>query len=501
MENLKKPTKRDQMILDYYSKIRMNEEGNEVPLPKGDLESKREIWSLNKMENLTRNDETLTNRYNEMAVDGPFKFGYHWNEVIMNILFNEYVLADRRYMERYLNTKEVPKKRRGNPDGKIDDKDFVDYNPKKDHKFKKRKKSNKPMKDKEDSEFTPKKKFKKPMKKKEGIEETTSTGSAGGSFVGSNGEVNQSFAYTTKLGFIDKPDAKKALIGVPGGSVVMRTDESKDYLTNPKMFESIIEQLEEEKRHSAMVLRDRLAKQNEKNFYDDLKNNKEISDSVKKAATKADNSKIKSSMDLEKEQMKREFKPVKFDQKEDFKSEYNQITKGMEDLDYDIEPSDKFKERVKKEMGEEIYDKGRERVELKKEQPMYKKDGFPSEDPVKYKKKFEESYHLSTKYKDQFNKMKFVDFRLDESLYNDDCDNFIKLNFAGIGNTYTSKVELNESVKNILDNYEFYYDNVNDIIYHKKISDNINESMDLNKFKHLTGYNPSKYVSTKGNKK
>jgi hypothetical protein len=494
MENLKKPTKRDQMILDYYSKIKMNEEGNEIQLPKKDLESKREIWSLNKMENLTRNDETLTNRYNDMAIDGPFKFGYHWNEVIMNILFNEYVLTDRRYMERYLNTKEVPKKRRGNPDGKIDDKDFVDYNPKKDHKFKKRKKSNKPMKDKEDSEFTPKKKFKKPMKKKEGIEETTTSASSGqfsGPAIFASNEKNWKNAHV-------KP------VGVPGGSTILnniKLNESKDYLTNPKMFESIVEQLEEEKRHSAMVLKDRLAKQNEKNFYDDLKKNKEISDSVKKAATKADNSKIKSSMDLEKEQMKREFKPVKFDQKEDFKSEYDQITKGMEDLDYDIEPSDKFKERVKKEMGEEIYDKGRERVELKKDQVMYKKDKFPSEDPVKYKKRFEESYHVSTKYKDQFGKMKFVDFRLDESVYNDDCDNFIKLNFAGIGNTYTSKVELNESVKNILDNYEFYYDNVNDIIYHKKISDNINESMDLNKFRHLTGYNPSKYVSTKGNKK
>ena len=153
--------------------------------------------------------------------------------------------------------------------------------------------------------------------------------------------------------------------------------------------------------------------------------------------------------------MKREFKPVKFDQKKDFKSEYDKITKGMEDLDYDIERSDKFKERVKKEMGEEIYDKGRERVKLKADQPRYKKDPQPAESPSQYKKKFEESYHVSGKYKDQFSKIKIVDFRLDESSYNEETDNFIKLNVSGIGNTYSNKVELNESVKNILD--DAYY--------------------------------------------
>lgn len=475
MEKLKKPTERDQKILEYYSNVRINKEGKEVQLPKTDLESKREIWSLNKMENLTRNDETLTNRYNDMAVDGPFKFGYHWNEVIMNILFNEYVLADRRYMERYMNTKEVPKKRRGNPDGKIDDKDFIDYNPKKSKN--KDKKFRKKMKAKKD---------------KEEIKETTSAASAGGAagYVG----------YASPVAFAKNPEnhrfAKKVPF-MPDGSVIV---ESEDYLTNPSMFESFIEQLEEEKRHSAMVLRDRLAKENEKNFYDDLKTNKEISDSVKKGTKSDSESKIKSSMDLEKEQMKREFKPVKFDQKEDFKSEYDKITKGMEDLDYDIEPSDKFKERVKKEMGEKLYDKGRERVELKANQPRYKKDPQPAENPSQYKKKFEESYHVSGKYKDEFNKIKIVDFRLDESSYSENVDNFIKLNVSGIGNTYSNKVELNESVKNILDDYGFYYDNKNDVIYHKINVENINETMDLSKFKHLTGYNPSKYVSTKKSK-
>lgn len=470
MEKLKR-AKKDQMILDYYFKMRLTEDGKEVELGKTDLQSKREIWSLNKMENLVRNDETLTNRYNQMAVDGAFKFGYHWNEVIMNILFNEYVLADNRYMKRYLETKEVPKKRRGNPDGKIDDKDFVDYDVK---KGKKKHYKEKNME-----------------KKKEDIKENTTTTSAGG---------EAGYVYAGPAAFAKNGEnhrfAKKVPF-MPDGSVIV---ESEDYLTNPNMFESFIKQLEEEKRHSAMVLRDRLAKENEKNFYNDIKINKEISDSVKKATEKQKEDKIKSSEDLEKEQMKGEFKPVKFDQKEDFTSEYDKITKGMEDLDYDIEPSDKFKERVKNEMGEEIYDKGRERVALKSAQPLYNKDTQPTQDADKYKKKFEESYHVSGKYKDMFNKIKIVDFRLDESTYNEEIDNFIKLNVAGIGNTYSNKVELNESVKNILEEYTFYYDDKNDIIYHKMNTININEGVDLSKFKHLSGYNPTKYVSTKKSK-
>lgn len=479
MENYKEekkgPTKKDQLILDYYYKTKLTEEGKQKELPKTDLESKREIWSLNKMENLVRNDETLTNEYNRMAVDGPFKFGYHWNEVIMNILFNDYVLADKKYFRRYLNTKEVAKKRRGNPDGKIDDSDFVDYDSK--NKYKKDKNK---MKDKESNKKI----------EKQDLEETTSTGSAGGAagYVG----------YNTPHAFAKNPDKSRFSGNVPKfmppGSVIV---ESEDYLTNPDMFLNFIEQLEEEKRHSAMVLRDRLAKENEKNFKNDLKINKEISDAVKDATKKEDGGKPKTLADLEKEQMSREFKPVKFDQKEDFTSEYDKITKGMEDLDYDVEPSDKFTERVKNEMGEEIYDKGRERVKLKSEQPLYNKDTQPVEDTKDYKKKFEESYKVSGKYTDQFNKTKIVDFRLDESVFSDNVSSLIKLNFSGIGNTYSNKGELNESVKNILDQYEFYYDLNEDKIYHSITKININETLDLSMFKHLTNYNPKSYVSNR----
>jgi hypothetical protein len=481
MENLNhkkdKPTKRDQILLDYYSNCRLNEEGKEKTLPKTDLQKKRDIWSLNKMENLVRNDETLTNRYNDMAIDGPFKFGYHWNEVIMNILFNEYVLSDRTYLERYLNTKEIEKKRRGNPDRKIDDTDFVDYDAKK--KYKRDKKSKKMKKD----------DHKDNKVKKEGIDETTTSASSGQYL------TPHAFAKDNK----NWRHAKGNLPGVPHGTVVIPTlNESEDYLINPLMFEEFIKNLEEEKRHSALILKDRLGKENEKNFKKDLSLNKQIEDAVKDAKEDSKTDKVKSLQDLEDEQLKeKEFKPVKYEVTDEATEAYRMKRKGMEDLKYDVEPSEKFKERAKEHMGEELYEKGQERIEKEKGQPLYNKDAQPVVDEKEFTKKFNESVKVSGKYIDGFNKSKFVDFRLDESIYSENINSkFIKLNMSGVGNSYTNKVELNESVKKILDDTEFYYDLNEDIIYHTE-KQNINEEINLGKFKHLSGYNPKSYTSPK----
>ena len=468
MENTNKPTKRDQILLDYYSKCRINEEGKEKAMPKTDLEKKRDIWSLNKMENLVRGDETLTNRYNDMAVDGPFKFGYHWNEVIMNILFNEYVLSDRTYLERYLNTKEIEKKRRGNPDRKIDDSDFVDYDTKK--KYKRDKKMKKDSKNKDKKE----------------LDETTTSASSG--------------QYLTPHAFAKNPEnarfGKNVPPFMPPGSVLV--ESTNDYLTNPSMFEQFVENLEEEKRHSALILKDRLGKENEKNFKKDLSLNKQISDAVKNAKDNTKAEKPKSLQDLEDEQLKeKEFKPVKYEVTDEATEAYRMKRKGMEDLKYDVEPSETFKKRAKSHMGEELYEKGQERIEKQKGQPLYNKDVQPTQDEKEYKKKFEESIKVSGKYIDGLNRSKFIDFRLDESVYNENIGNtLIQLNMSGVGNSYNNKVELNDSIKNILDKTEFYYDLNEDIIYHRE-KQKINEDIDLDKFRHLMGYNPKSFISPK----
>jgi hypothetical protein len=282
---------------------------------------------------------------------------------------------------------------------------------------------------------------------------------------------------------------------MPGSIFVESTN---DYLTNPSMFEQFVENLEEEKRHSALILKDRLGKENEKNFKKDLSLNKQISDAVKNAKDNTKAEKPKSLQDLEDEQLKeKEFKPVKYEVTDEATEAYRMKRKGMEDLKYDVEPSETFKKRAKSHMGEELYEKGQERIEKQKGQPLYNKDVQPTQDEKEYKKKFEESIKVSGKYIDALNRSKFIDFRLDESVYNENIGNtLIQLNMSGVGNSYNNKVELNDSIKNILDKTEFYYDLNEDIIYHRE-KQKINEDIDLDKFRHLMGYNPKSFISPK----
>jgi Protein of unknwon function (DUF3008) len=80
----------------------------------GDEKSlKKKIFSLPKMETLVMTDDYLSGIFNKLKVDAQETYGYHWNETIMNILFNEYVLNDSGYLQKYKNTKTYNKKRRG----------------------------------------------------------------------------------------------------------------------------------------------------------------------------------------------------------------------------------------------------------------------------------------------------------------------------------------------------------------------------------------------------
>lgn len=74
---------------------------------------KKKIFSLPKMETLVMTDDYLSNIFNKLKTDAQETYGYHWNETIMNIMFNEYVLDDAAYLQKYKNTKTYNKKRRG----------------------------------------------------------------------------------------------------------------------------------------------------------------------------------------------------------------------------------------------------------------------------------------------------------------------------------------------------------------------------------------------------
>ena len=70
---------------------------------------KKKIFSLDKMEALVFSDPKLSAKYEEMAENGEEKYGYHYNETIQNMLFNDYVLNSPKYLQKYKQA--IPKEK------------------------------------------------------------------------------------------------------------------------------------------------------------------------------------------------------------------------------------------------------------------------------------------------------------------------------------------------------------------------------------------------------
>ena len=121
---LKKPvTKQSKNFEDETQRINMqhgikeNEENphlNEVNvlLNEKEMSFKKKIFSLPKMEALVHSHPRLSEIYREMAADGEERYGYHYNETIMNIIFNDYILNDSELLQLYKKTPPKKKKRR-----------------------------------------------------------------------------------------------------------------------------------------------------------------------------------------------------------------------------------------------------------------------------------------------------------------------------------------------------------------------------------------------------
>lgn len=163
-----------------------------------EMSLKKKIFSLQKMESLVHSDPKLSAIYNEMAEEGEEKYGYHYNETIMNIIFNEYVLNSSKYLQKYKNAIPKKKKRR--------DKSGI----------------NQLIKAGETE-----------IEKRGGgdIDETTTASSAGG--------ANSYVGYATPAAWSKSktPAMKKPIWS--GGSVLSEINE--DYVINPEYFEFLFE--------------------------------------------------------------------------------------------------------------------------------------------------------------------------------------------------------------------------------------------------------------------
>lgn len=310
-----------------------------------------------------------------------------------------------------------------------------------------------------------------------------------------------------------------------------KVDESLDYFLNElsRFDNEIITMMNEDRRVSALVDLDRLKKQNATNY------NQHISDSfikdeinklekAEEQLTTVGDDPQKLSADIEKEALSKTKGNALENAGNSDNSKGNEIPKrnlsddeseqlmldrglGMQDIEYDNKPSEKFEERMKNDMGDVIYNQRKEKMEYRAKAPMYNKDSMPTEKGVE-KFQYNESY-ITGKYKSFGNNNKFVDFKLSECVICENIDkNWIKLQMDGLGNKFDMKVELNESVANTLSKNDFYYDGEKIYQVSVKTINNLNESTtekivsndSFNKIKHLLNYKPNQFISTKSTK-
>lgn len=318
-----------------------------------------------------------------------------------------------------------------------------------------------------------------------------------------------------------------------------KTDEFEVY---KKELDEMKESLSEDRRPSSLVNLDRLKKKNEVNFKSDASNSNtkdsiDVGDKNVDLVTDVDDPQ-KLSQDIEKEKLAQHkgesFENVgdstnsnnkeipKRNYTEDEANEVDMMRQGMQDVVYDIKPSEKFEERMKDDMGEDIYKQRQDKMDYKADAPMYNKDTQPVDDGQdtkqfdKYKSKYnsnkgiDENFMFVGKYKNDNNQNKFVNFKLNETVEITSLNENLKpLNLDGLGNKYTFNINENENY-GITHGSKFYTDGSK--VYVVNAKTNINEDVnnrdaigssksDFNKMKKLMNYKPSNFVNTNGVKK
>jgi len=312
--------------------------------------------------------------------------------------------------------------------------------------------------------------------------------------------------------------------------------------------------MSEDRKPSALVLRDRVGSENEKNFKKDLQNSdtKEIIDIEKELEWKDQQSNVgkdpqKLGKDIEEKEIKttdakgdESLKDVgdstndngdeipKRNMTTDEQDEVNMYRNGQHSLVYDNEPGKRFEDRMKKDMGDKIYDMRQKQLKFKGNQPLYNKDSQPIEKGInktqfdKEKSGFNDGKGLNEsmitgRYHNALNKRCLIDFAVNEVKIitaNKINEGLFELDFTGLGNTYNAKtidnkVVVNENVVKIISEHKFYTDGK--IIFAiKNLVQKLNENIDkekpmvneqFNKMKHLLNYKPETFTDTNNIKK
>jgi len=333
-------------------------------------------------------------------------------------------------------------------------------------------------------------------------------------------------------------------------------EEINDELNAYSVHHNKLKNMSEERKPSALVLRDRLGSENEVNFKKDLQHSvtKDVIDVEKELQWKDQQTDVgkdpqKLGQDIEKKEIKitdaesdEALKNVgdsandkgdeipKRNLTKDEQDEVNMYRLGQQSLVYDNEPGKRFEDRMKKDMGDKLYDQRQKQLKFRGKAPMYNKDPQPVEDTTSDKVQFNKEQTgwseregikesmITGRFVDALGKKFIMDFRLNEAKIVDDVkevEEMFKLDFTGFGNKYKSKaqnkkVSINEGVESILSENKYYTDGKKIFVLknpvqklneneHKEEKPVINEQ--FNKMKHLLGYKPNDFIDTKNVKK
>lgn len=316
-------------------------------------------------------------------------------------------------------------------------------------------------------------------------------------------------------------------------------------------YNKALMKMNEERKQSSLVLKDRIGNENKSNFKKDL-NHSGTKDTINiekelmwgdQQETVTDPYKLGEDIENKSTNKGKSFENVgdstndnnkEIPKRNLTKSEQDEVDMyrlNVGDYVYDNKPSQRFEDRMKQDMGEDLYKKRQEKLEFRANAPMYNKEPQPvettSNKKIEYNKEktgwndrngINEAM-ITGKYFNALGQSKIIDFKLNEvkdiNTSTTRQTGLYKVDLNGLGNSYYSKsvdnkVIVNEDVVKVLNNYEFYTNGKNVFrmsCSKKNINENVDKSVnyqnndDLNKMKHLLKYEPKEYINTTSVKK
>ena len=289
------------------------------------------------------------------------------------------------------------------------------------------------------------------------------------------------FIKALSLYIISEMDEALPTNEVEENDLIPYTKKNTEQITN-------MENINEVAKHPALINLDKIHKENDKNFSDDIKQlNKQVSEYIK------DNSK---SVPFDYEYDKDSLKPediVKYNQADPKLQQYIELNKGngAEDIDFSIPPSQSWLDKLKENIGEDNFKKMKTKAHLRNvERKAARSANVNVNDFTKKDKELASlvtvNENITAHYTDIFNKKNIITFNL--STINEAIEikpEFKKLEYQGLGYLYENKGYT--STTDEMSKYNFFFDtNSKQVTYVLKESTNINK--EIKNIKKLISY-------------